>query len=361
MTDTAVPAADSKITSDNACAPQNTLLHIINNNRIAHGYTTKRFRAYKTFCNRLRRTPETEETLKSALQIESALSKYQIFHAPHFLSKARRALRKLTENDFTRSFINLYSLYLHCLTDAHNGRLAPDALQALRPLVADAPSLIPDLYAMDSAQAAEFSIAHAWHDVPLQFETQADVEDFERRCFQPRDNRFMTLLICHIQTGERLLADFVCGLEAGAGIRELVKRVRKLREALAEMTRFFEDNFVESEHAQALERAVTALEVRVCAVSDYVRGSIASDIAEWQIPPVLAEHTAALRLLEKYCVVSPLKLRERLLGAAEQELLRGSELAVMPFPPVFYDLAFDFIQYPAISDETSFLGRFKFL
>ncbi|ELA42495.1 uncharacterized protein VICG_00594 [Vittaforma corneae ATCC 50505] len=338
-------------------------LQLINQERISHGYTIHHFRTYNKHCNRMKREYfRQNHDLYLIYSLESNLAKFKMLNSITFLYKNKRLLKKsdASKSDFSR----IYLRYVLCFIENEKNSLSIDDLVSLRHELADYYSFLDDIYRMNDNRHdfEQYKIKYKWHDVSLLFETQKILDSFLNNSFFLNDFRFNTQLALKILDVENKKMDLFDFVKTENDPFHVFDRVNILFSRVCELERFLNENFVESEYVQQLKNSSEKVLGFVKKVMEYNSGVLHSDIDSFTVPAhfeLISDHLESMKKNKK---VNPSKLRSVLLGILEKRLAVDVTERSMPFLPVFYDIANDFITYSSVDNSIAgLLQDFNFL
>lgn len=334
---------------------------LLDRNRIEHGYMQRNLRQYKKFCNKqfriLRKAGATDQA--SAYKLESNLAKFLLFGSRRYLRKNTRLLKSMRSE-----FSSLYLRYNECFAASKEGAAPVDKLIELRHQLADFYSFLEDIYTLNDGRHdfEQYKIKYQWNDITLHFETQRMLDSFLNGDFEMKDHRFNTQLALKVFNMERSREEFaqVIG-ESNAQILSAFGSSEKLFTSVTELYQFLEDNFLHSAFAKELYAATSEVHAFITRLFEYRNGVLHTGAERFEVPALFSDCKKALKALEGRKSIRGKKLREMMLGILEERLSSDFRKRSMPFLPVFYDIAYDFIEYPAVDNDVSeTLGNLSF-
>lgn len=329
---------------------------LINGNRIEHGYVHKNLQMYKRFCNRrYTELKKSRDALAVAYKAEANLAKFLLFNSLRYLRKNMKLLGKAS-SDFSRA----YARYTMCFIENHRNALSVDALVGLRHELADYYSFLDDIYALNNNRHDfdQYKIVYQWHDITLLFETQKLLDSFLGGTLVLEDHRFNTQLALKISALERDRREFVALVQdPKSEILPIFERSKRLFDDVRELKQFLDDNFLASSFVADRCGDISAVHTFIANLLEFKNGNLHAAIDGFSVPVYFADCTEALESLRGRRMVDPRRLRTILINLLEERL--GTDVAPrkMPYLPVFYDLAYDFINYP--SAEEGIVGTLK--
>lgn len=328
-------------------------LEFINKERIQHGYSQNSLKTYKKYCNKMKKQNSNFKTIYS---LESNLSKFKMLNSISFLYKNMRILK----NNSNCSSLKIYYKYILCLIQNKKNCIKVDDLINLRHELADYYSFLEDIYQMannncDTNIFEQYKIKHTWNDIEILFETQKVLDSFLEKKFFLNDFRFNTQLCIKILNLENSRNIFIENLKGGMPPFKLFPICNNFLIKIEELERFIFDNFVESEFIKNLKEDTIL-------VLSYLKNLFDSFIVpDFVVPKNFKDLENELLNLKDHKNYDPKKLRSFLLEIVEKRLEVNTKSRNMPFLPIFYDIANDFIDYSRIDDSiASLLETFKF-
>ncbi|KAI4291952.1 hypothetical protein PAPHI01_1226 [Pancytospora philotis] len=311
--------------------------------RAAHGYTAKNFRQYKRFCNKKRRGASSAARDEACIyRLESNLAKFQLFNAPRYLHKNLRLLRNASAG-----YAETYRRYVTCFLDRYHRRLSVEALVELRHALADYHAFLEDVYVLadDQHDFDQYKVAHAWHDVELLFETPRMRDAFVDGTLNLSDHRFNTQLAMRIIKYQHAQKAFEAYLGSDdAQMSGAFERFAGMQAALGDLFHFLENNYCLSEHVRRLHDDAAAFREVLRGLVDDQSGDAGA--AALSLPAAYKAYASRISELRSTGKLDRGTLKKRLLKTLERRLGLAGAQPVMPFLPVFYDIAYDYIAYP---------------
>lgn len=327
-------------------------LQLIDRERHSHGYTVHHFKTYNKHCNKMKRKYfKKDHNLYILYSLESNLAKFRMLNSIAFLYKNKRLLKNndIYQNDFPR----VYLRYIFCFIENKKDNLDINELVSLRHELADYYSFLDDIYHINDNRHdfEQYKVKYTWHDIPILFETQKLLDSFLDNSFFLNDFRFNTQLalkILNVENKKKELFDFI---KTERDPFRVFDRVNALFSKICELERFLKDNFVESEYILQLKDSSERVLAFVKKIMEYSHGVLHTDIDLFTVPiyfETISDHLESMKMNKK---VNASKLRSILLGILEKRLAVDVTERKMPFLPVFYDIANDYITYSSVDNS----------
>lgn len=188
-----------------------------------------------------------------------------------------------------------------------------------------------------------------WNGLQLEF-----VNEEEKLCFEERNkidgNDYQTLLKNHIIKYNKLNFELLkCSSKNFKAYKNIYEKIKKLNECIIELYNFLNNNFVDNafldvlrnETSLILEFYENMLKYKKCDFS----GS--SKIDNFKVPSNYEYIKDAVEYAKNNKIVS-LKIARELVFSEIEKIFECEENVInIPFLPVYYDLAYDYVQYPS--------------
>jgi hypothetical protein len=322
----------------------------INNLRINFGYISHHFKSYKNYCNKMKASHKgSNDDMYLMFALESNMAKFKMLNSIQFLYKNLRLLKKAENKDKT------YGEYLKCIIDGRKNEVEIDRIVDLRNKVAEYYAFLDDIYILNDNRHdfEQYKIRYNWHDITLVFETQKILESFLNGTFSFCDFRFNTQLANKILEVERNINILKTRVKETEIVIEIFECVRILSLSISNLERFLNDNFVESSYVLDLKMNVDKILAYVKSILDYQNGNLETKIDKFVAPNIFKEIEPEFNHLNKIKQIDSSKLHEILINKLEKRLRVDTRPRKMPFLPVFYDIAYDFIEYSKSAEPVS--------
>lgn len=343
---------------------------LINSERSKHGYTTNHFKTYNKHCKTMKRKfHDIEPSTYLLYTLESNLAKFKMNNSISFLYKNK----KLLKNEHSE-FSKVYLGYIECIVENKKGIGKIDRLVELRHQLADYYSFLDDVYQLadNRHDFEEYKVKYAWNDITIVFETQKILNSFLDKTFCLNDFRFNTQLALKIILVEKRKEGFLNLLttpssgnsksnDSQPDLLKVFKATSDLHAAVCDLERFLSDNFVDSNFLLQFKNSTEKVLSFIKSIMDYSNGNLNADINSFVSPVYFEDAAEHLEELKRTKKVNPKKLRSLLLDIVEKRLEVSEEDIKMPFFPVFYDIANDYVDYSSIDNSVAgILQNFHF-
>lgn len=324
-------------------------IEAINNARINFGYISHQFKAYKRYCNKMKNIHRgTDKELYLTYSLESNMAKFKMLNSLNYLHKNIRLLKKFENSSQDKT----YEEYIKCIIESRKNDVQVDKIINLRNKVADFYSFLDDVYVINDNRHdfEQYKVKYNWHDVTLVFETQKILESFLNRTFSFCDFRFNTQLANKILDVERNIEELKSKIKETKIAIQIFEHARNLSMSISNLERFLSDNFVESEFIVKLKNECAQILAYIKSILDYQNGDLGANVDGFKTPSMFKDVDVELKELNSNKKIDEGKLFEILLGKVEKRLKVDDKPRKMPLLPVFYDVAYDYIEYPKLED-----------
>lgn len=293
--------------------------------RKMHNYPSKMYRTA------LRKAEGGEES-----KLEINTSKYFEIGSLNYLKKNRRILKKSKESD-------LYSKYNEALLTK-----SCDLLVEVRTALQNYPSFAEELDAqlgLLDFDTSKLKYKYMWNDLEILFNSEEKVEEFKKRTLVVKDTKYNSLLVKYIFNVENKRGQLDrLVLKDCARIRCILSKVKALLNGIDEFIIFLKENYVESGYLSRIQRETLRLR-------DYYEGLLEGKKGEeFEVPEYFKGISKEIVESGAREVKDKKKIRKEILEEIEKYLSSSTEMNV-PFIPDFYDIAFDYIRYPAVEEK----------
>lgn len=332
-----------------------------------HGYYAKDYARYGRHARNMARGVRKREGVESPLFMIYLSENYI---AKHFLARRQRDARKqmrkaqrACDAAETRApaLAGTFSLYCRSMEHMQQSRYGEAAALLLKARQAflccrEIRSEIDDMLdrcsqSADTEHARPGRIARQWHDIELHFDDEEEARAFfcggagvpEEDCFETH----LKGRILRVEGSKRKLLRL---MEKGpCRLRCLHAKSRALLNDVREFNVFIGRNYVKSGFAAQLEQDAAEMSEFLGAAVLRSRGDMrrAQLIRDFKVPGSFKEAENFVEAVRSSAELDITAVRERLLGELEKLVsVQEGVSARIPFFPVFYDLAYDFIEYP---------------
>ncbi len=335
------------------------VFEIINKGRIENGYTHKNLQRYKKYCNKMiKKYKPSNRDLSAIYRIESFFTKFLLFKSLRYLNKSI----KLANKEETAEFKDKYIKYLKCFRDNEKGSVSIDDLVTLRHGMSEYYAFLDDIYnlADNRHDFDKYKINYKWHDITLLFETQKLLEDFLSNKFFLEDHRFNTQMAVRISRFENAKNHFITKLsDNNVQILDLFNSSNDFLNKSINLKNFLDDNFIESKYVNETILAIQSVHQFISKLLEYNNGIIEvyNYIEDFEVPTYFIEYKTMFNQLKNKKTVSQKKLKELLFSLINNRVEGDFRNRNAPLLPIFYDLAYEFIEYP--KSDMSFINVFK--
>ncbi|ORD99419.1 hypothetical protein A0H76_896 [Hepatospora eriocheir] len=308
-------------------------IQLIEENRIKHGYSVisrnVSMKGYKKFNNK-----HKKENI--IFKLESNLAIYKKVGTISNLLKNLRLLAK-KDDEFSR----LYSKYIQCIVDKHRNCLIIDDLIEIRDSLCDYSTFMTDIYEINDDQYDfdDHKISFTWNDIEVLFESENLLSKFLENRFEVNDFRFNTLLIGKIQEFNKNFQKLELILqEDDLKYSQAVFLFRNLNETTANLQKFLNENYYTSDF---VSETYNDLQLILKSLKHFKK--------EINLPENLGSLFEKYRNQLQNLKIDNETMRQVLIDELEGRITFKS-FKRMPLGPVFYDLAYDFVQFPKEDD-----------
>lgn len=334
-------------------------IEVINNDRIKYGYISHQFKAYKNHCNKMKKIHKKDnQDLYLSYSLEANMAKFKMLNALPYLYKNLRLLRK-----FKKSDNKTYQEYIECFISSKKNEIEIDKIVDLRNKLSDFYSFLDDIYILNDNRHdfEQYKTKHTWNGITIVFETAKIRDSFVDGSFSFCDFRFNTQLAVKILEVERNMKSLKAKLKSSKIAIEAYECIKVLHTAVCNIERFLSDNFVESEYILELKDSCDQVLAFVKSILNYQNGDLSSQLSSFVVPKLFNEISAELHEMNKEKKIDSQKLALILRETLEKRLKVDDRVRKMPLLPVFYDIAYDFIEYPKTDESVvGILQRFDF-
>ncbi|ORD98127.1 hypothetical protein HERIO_29 [Hepatospora eriocheir] len=308
-------------------------IQLIEENRIRHGYSVisrnVSMKGYKKFNNKHKK----EDII---FKLESNLAIYKKVGTISNLLKNLRLLAK-KDDEFSR----LYSKYIQCIVDKHRKCLNIDDLIEIRDSLCDYSTFMTDIYEINDDQYDfdDHKISFTWNDIEVLFESENLLSKFLENRFEVNDFIFNTLLIGKIQEFNKNFQKLESILqEDDLKYSQAVFLFRNLNETTANLQKFLNENYYTSDF---VSETYNDLQLILKSLKHFKK--------EINLPENLGSLFEKYRNQLQNLKIDNETMKQVLIDELERRITFKS-FKRMPLGPVFYDLAYDFVQFPKEDD-----------
>lgn len=297
---------------------------------------------------------------RDVYKLESNLAKFMMFGSARFLRSNQRILRK-RKSEFGAMYGSLVAGMLGGVCGDGSGL---GALLELRKHVVGCRTFVKQIDALIESPPYDFDVSslkerHMWNDVPIGFNTEVEKSEFlEGKA--PEDGGYDADIargVLLVEKRKRQLFSLVSAKPTRVVC--ICKKVEKLLEALGGLRQVLDENLVESEYLQqAVEdtRALLGYYSKVVRFAKELRWD--GDIDVFEVPGLFkAIEAGVLRVREDFSYIPRRWARDVLLRHIEESLRPRDPSIGVPFVPVLFDVAGDYVSYPVEDKKMSELFK----
>lgn len=325
------------------------ILGIIETMRNMNGFSEGNYGKYK---NRLRvemRKSDSKEK-RNIYKLEANMSKFLILNSTGFLKNSLRMLRKDRSE-----FSTMYSgLIMAIMGHAIGKPVEIDVLLQLRERYLPFKSFLDQVDSLLESSSYNFDVSSlkvkdTWYNVEIRFNTISEREMFLNEQVAPQGNGYDAILVKHILLIEKRKKQLFSLVNSKPDrIVCVTNKIGKLLEALERMNVFLQENLVESIYIAGLIKETRELEEYYLKVKDFAQFVKWDESIDSFVVPRTYEDLAT-KILKTRETVSPLsrKYMKKAVFTYLEKVFRPREPTInVPFIPVIFDVAADYINYP---------------
>lgn len=312
-----------------------------------------------------------KEALKPKIK-NNLLYKSEYFLILHFINKQKKRTANKYIKKAVKHSINypLYNDYVNAIALLYNKKdeEAYEKLMKLREdcilnteFVKEIESLVLNI------KPVKFDrIEKQWNGIVLYFVNEKDVKDFEdKKKLEERDYQSKVCnFICEFEKSKEEVERVMI---AKRKIRKVLVKCDKNKEICSEFISFLSKNFVTNDYLKSYKEDIE----KVCRFFDcLVRFydcdvDFESEIDSFCVPASFSKYEKILNEYKENKKVSYNKAREIMINRIEERLKPKKCTLKVPFLPVYYDIAGNYIKYPIEETKTEsvvsgLLKRFSF-
>jgi hypothetical protein len=338
------------------------VLRQIDESREKKGYLTRKYDEYSMFCKSSSKQHKSTK-LGLTFKLEEYVSKHFQFkerrrRARSFLKKGFKSVEKLRSED--ELLFNFYHKYLSCIynMDAEEYGKAGDLLLEMRSICLSFPSFLSENnhlidicgYKLGEKLQVPEKVSCQWNDINLTFYTEEDRNKFIAREYHKDSKTYEDISankIIEFEKTERKLFEII---KEGSPKKytNIYEKCKMMEKCCSKLISFFNENYVSSEYLKTYHSGIVGLKKFYSSLLDYRKCKIEAleYINGYSVPPLFEEirdFIETSRMERAMCE----EIAERIIMEYLDKAFtpKKSELQT-PFLPVFYDLAFDHIEYP---------------
>lgn len=331
----------------------NTLMEL----RSKNGYTRKDYKRYLSFTKSMKN--------KSIFLSEYYLCKYFIFIENKRLSKKfiKKALR-IKEDENTIYFLYLNGIYCGFLGETET---AIEKFLTARKLGINNTEFIKEIderiFQINKNYMPE-KIKHVWNELTIEFYTQNEFDNF-RHGIKNKEKDYRSQLINFIIDFEKLKTEMENYIEKAPNkFKNIFEKCKKLENHLAAFISFLDDNFLSCGFLNNHKNEVTEIKLFYEHLLRYANCEIEleSEILKFRVGALYTKLENAIENSKQAKYISVKKAKALVEQKFKEKIDVQDNNIKMPFLPVYYDLAYDYIQYPKEDSKhlTKLLRGFSF-
>lgn len=323
------------------------MFEVIDKERVENGYLQKNFRQYKNHCNRVfRELKKKNDQNYWIYKLESNLAKFFLFQSIKYLNKNFRILKKIQNEEF----YTVYFKYMECFLKNKKNTLVFQDLVNLRDFLANYYTFFADLVSLNifNHDFDDYRIHHNWQDITLSFDSKTIFDNFLAKNLNPNDYRFYNQFGIKIIDVERAQDSLKELLDSKyPDINRFFRCVKIFNDKVELLNTFLNDNFIRSVYVKDLYETSNNLMNLANNFKGHRSGCETSTLERFLAPKFFEMYQNSFDYLHNLIIMNNKSLKNSLILSAEKQFSISFEKRAMPFMPEFYDLAFDFIEYPS--------------
>lgn len=335
-------------------------LNTIETMRRKNGFLERNYPRYRSYLKTKMRQC-TSGDIRRICKLESNVSKFFMFDSVRFLKKNLRILR-----GDTSEFSSIYTEFMTAMIgSATNNPTSLNFLLELRKRLLPFRSFVSVVELLIESPLYNFDLSSLkvkflWNDIEMGFNTAAERDEFLENKVVPQGGGYDSTLGRHVLNIEKKTKQLFSLIESKPGkVVCIGKKIDRLLRTLGATEEFLRQNLVESEYISRTMRETQELKSYYSKVKDFV------EFVRWDesmdafsVPPMfgpLEPHILSAR--EDMSYVSKKHIRNGIVGYLER-IFRPREPTInVPFVPVIFDVAADYINYPTEDKRMSELVK----
>ncbi|KAF7683625.1 hypothetical protein TCON_1166 [Astathelohania contejeani] len=327
-----------------------------------YGYYTRDYKKYGSHCKSL--IKQSNESLVPYFQAEYMLSmagRTTGKTARHYIKKAVNIISKIDDTTY-------YKMYLETMYLISKDEYGA-ALPYLKILSEKIPSFFEEINLMSEMCYKKLEmecpndkseIKSVWNDIEIKFNNETEKLNFEKGIVRRSEFTFEDRLSNSIIKAVKSMNSLHRHKEVD-DLRNFYGKVKKAFKAYAELNNFLDGNFIKSEYVEKMCDKLERIMEFCGAMEEYKNADFSKKIIidQFILPDGFEFLDAAVKYLKANAKICPKKLKEIAVSKIE-EIIRVSEPTNgLPFLPVTYDIAYDFLEYPKIEKtESNIFSKF---
>lgn len=324
--------------------------------RCKNRFSSRDYVGYKNYLRTQMRGQSQKGEERELYKLESNLSKFFIFNSVRFLKSNLRILRK-NESEFGIMYSNLMKGIIGKGVEVTTLLELRKKLMAYRTFVNQIDTLLESPpYNFD---VSSLKVRHMWNDIPIGFNSSFEKDQFlEGKA--PQDDGYdadISRAILKVENKKRRLVSLIKAKPIK--IICISKKVEELLGALYGLKTVLNENLIESSHTEQVIRDTEEVRIYYFNIMEFMKYLKWDDsIDTFRVPPSFkAAELQILRVREDLSYI-PRKCSRNAIAKYLEELLRPKKPIIkVPFIPVLFDIARDYISYPAEDKKMSELFK----
>lgn len=336
--------------------------------RKAFGYNDKEFMRYSKHCKNMikhhKKTTLTSSAIYNLFKAESEFTRHFLTESKKIkIKRVKKAIKFTEERVELEPFRMLYTAFLNCMLGDH--RKAFEIANSSRSFFSadsiflqDIDNLIFDCNKIDETLVFEKLVGN-WHDIELSFESLSDSELFFRfGNLKFKSTNYENELKGFISRFEDLKSKFeVLAAKSPHRAECLYQKTKKLVYFTDKFQQFLSKNYASSQFVSDYYIGIISVNKFYLNIRNRNKGDMGGneEIEDFKVPQFFCQDILNSKsVMNVDCKAVKSKLLRKLIDGVKIEEYEGK----MPFLPVSYDLANDFIKYPNERAEKSGLSSF---
>ncbi|AFN83062.1 hypothetical protein EROM_051320 [Encephalitozoon romaleae SJ-2008] len=311
---------------------------------------------YKNYLRAQMRRPGQKGEERMLCKLESNLSKFFIFNSVGFLKSNLRILRK-NESEFGTMYSNLVKGIMGKGVEVNTLLELRKKLMPCRTFVNQVDALLESPpYNFD---VSSLKVRHMWNDIPIGFNSSFEKDQFlegkapqgvgydadiSRAILKVENKKMRLISLIKTKPGK-----IIC----------INKKVEELLRALYGLKTVLNENLIESSHTEKLIKDTEELRMYCFNIMEFMKCLKWDDsIDTFRVPSSFKTVDLQILRMREDLSYIPRKCSRNVITKYLEELLRPKKPIIkVPFIPVLFDIARDYISYPAEDRKMSELFK----
>lgn len=298
---------------------------------------------------------------KHFLSRKSKIARKNIKKAQKLSRKAEEA-KKEVENSFFPYYRALELFYLQKFREARDQFVMSKESLGMAFLINNEIDEYIEYCSHKIGDVTTSKVKRFWNDIELSFDKEEEANLFFSGKVQSLGmENFDVSLKTHILKLERTKKKLLDLIKGGKGrVRCLFEKSKILLEETDSFVNFMNKNYIRSDFVLQLRSDIEELSdfFKILRFRDGGDMSNNEKIEAFETPKLFHEIQAFIDVCKQKSEIEVAVLRKRLMQELDARMCPPSTSLKMPFLPVFYDLAYDFIEYPNASSGTENVSKF---